>query len=44
MSGAISPLPNTTLWCGAQLKKSTGTTLPSTFTFVNKVTEFGKNL
>jgi hypothetical protein len=28
MCGAIPPLPNTPSWCGAQFKKSTGTTLP----------------
>jgi len=28
MRGAIPPLPNTPSWRGAQLKKSTGTTLP----------------
>jgi hypothetical protein len=27
MSGAVPPLPNTRSWRGAQLKKSTGTTL-----------------
>jgi len=30
MRGAIPPLPNTPSWRGAQLKKSTGTTLPFT--------------
>jgi hypothetical protein len=28
MSGALPPFPNTPSWRGAQLKKSTGTTLP----------------
>jgi len=28
MSGALTPLPNTPSWHGAQLKKSTGTPLP----------------
>jgi len=28
MHGAIPPLPNMSSWHGAQLKKSTGTTLP----------------
>jgi hypothetical protein len=27
MHGAIPPLPNTSSWLGAQLRKSTGTTL-----------------
>jgi hypothetical protein len=31
MSGSIPPLPNTPSWRGAQLRKSTGTTLPFTF-------------
>jgi len=34
MSEAIPPLPNTPSWRGAQLKKSTGTTLP--FTFIHR--------
>jgi hypothetical protein len=34
MSGAISPLSNTPLWRGAQLKKSIGTTLRFTLTFI----------
>jgi hypothetical protein len=32
MRGTIPPLPNTPSWRGAQLKSSTGTTLPLTFT------------
>jgi hypothetical protein len=28
MHGAIPPLPNTSSWRGAQLRKGTGTTLP----------------
>jgi hypothetical protein len=31
MSGAIPPLPDMPSWCGAQLKESTGTTLPLPF-------------
>jgi hypothetical protein len=31
MRGSILPLPNTPSWLGAQLKKSTGTTLPSPY-------------
>jgi hypothetical protein len=31
MSGAIPPFPNMPLWCGAQLKKITGTILPFPF-------------
>jgi hypothetical protein len=34
MFGAIPPLPNTPSWHGAQLKKSTGTALPFTFTLI----------
>jgi len=37
MSGTISPLPNTPLWRGAQSKKSTGTTLPLSFTSTVKM-------
>jgi hypothetical protein len=33
MSGAILPLPSAPSWRGAQLKESTGTTLPLPFTF-----------
>jgi hypothetical protein len=28
ISGAITPHPNTPSWCGAQLKKNTGTNVP----------------
>jgi hypothetical protein len=34
MSGAIPPLPNMFSWYGAQLKKSTETTLPLPFRIV----------
>jgi len=34
MLGAIDPLPSTPSWRGAQLKKSTETTLPLLFTLV----------
>jgi hypothetical protein len=34
MREAIPPLISTPLWCGAQLKHSTGTTLPFAFILI----------
>jgi hypothetical protein len=44
MHGAIPPLPNTPSWRGAQFKRSTGTSLPSTFILLNRAPRIGKTL
>jgi hypothetical protein len=40
MRGAIPPLPNTPSWCGAQLKKSTGSTLFSPLPLIENVKKY----